>query len=79
MSLGSNEAAPAGWRLTVPVVNLSGPNRAGGTFVAAIGDREAARKAIPFGRAVPSAPLSPLTADEVRTLGLVDGEVRKIA
>jgi len=69
----------AGWKLTIPVVNLKGDQRVAGSYVAAIADREAARKAIPYGRAVPSAPLQPLSADELAGFGVDAGAVKKIA
>ncbi|MFD1331309.1 hypothetical protein ACFQ4O_04790 [Methylopila musalis] len=71
--------APAGWRLSAPIVNLKGDRRTPGVWAAAIADRDSARKAIPYGRAVPNAPLAPLSADEVAALGLAPGEVRQIA
>lgn len=73
------EKTPAGWRLTLPLANLKGPDRAkSGSWAAAIPDRYAARKAIPYGAAVPSAPLAPLTAEELERLGVPPGEVRQI-
>jgi hypothetical protein len=75
----SETKTPAGWRLTLPLANLKGADRArGGTWAAAIPDRSAARKAIPYGSSVPSAPLQPLSADELERLGVGPGEVRKI-
>lgn len=76
----SNETTPAGWRLTLPLANLKGADRAkGGSWAAAIPDRATARKAIPYGAAVPSAPLEPLTAAELDLLGLKAGEVKQIS
>ena len=76
----SNETTPAGWRLTLPLANLKGVDRAkGGSWAAAIPDRATARKAIPYGAAVPSAPLQPLTAAELDQLGLKAGEVKQIS
>lgn len=73
------EATPAGWRLTLPLANLKGEERAkSGSWAAAIPDRSAARKAIPYGASVPSAPLQPLSAAEIERLGLAPGEVRRI-
>lgn len=75
----TNAPTPAGWRLTLPLANLKGAERArGGSWAAAIPDRAAARKAIPYGASVPSAPLQPLSAAEIEKLGLAPGEVRKI-
>lgn len=71
---------PAGWRLTLPLANLKGADRAkSGSWAAAIPDRAIARKAIPYGAAVPSAPLQPLTAAELDQLGLKAGEVKQIS
>ncbi|GLK75440.1 hypothetical protein GCM10008171_06940 [Methylopila jiangsuensis] len=79
-AMNDNHAtAPAGWRLSAPIVNLKGDRRTPGVWAAAIVDRDSARKAIPYGRAVPSAPLSPLSAEQVAELGLAPGEVRQIA
>lgn len=75
----NHDSKPAGWRLTAPIVNLKGDRRTPGVWAAAIVDRDSARKAIPYGRAVPNAPLSPLSADQVAELGLAPGEVRQIA
>ncbi|GLK79383.1 hypothetical protein [Methylopila turkensis] len=72
------EDGPAGWRLTVPVVNLPGPQRAGGSYVAAIADESSARRAIPFGRAVPSARLQPVSQAELDRYGVAPGEVLKV-
>lgn len=75
----SNETTPAGWRLTLPLANLRGADRSkSGSWAAAIPDRATARKAIPYGAAVPSAPLEPLTSAELDQLGLKAGEVRQI-
>ncbi|MFC3692203.1 hypothetical protein [Chenggangzhangella methanolivorans] len=75
----SDTTTPAGWRLTLPLANLKGEDRAkNGSWAAAIPDKAAARKAIPYGAAVPSAPLQPLSAAEIESLGLKAGEVRRI-
>lgn len=72
-------AAPAGWRLTLPIANLAGAERAkAGSWAAAIADPAAARKAIPYGAGVPSARMQPLSAQELERLGVAAGEVRKI-
>ena len=74
-----HDVTPAGWRLTLPLANLRGEERAkAGSWAAAIVDKAAARRAIPYGSSVPSAPLLPLSADELRRLGVAPGEVRKI-
>ncbi|GLK66879.1 hypothetical protein [Hansschlegelia plantiphila] len=71
--------APAGWRLTLPLANLKGDERAkSGSWAAAIPDRAAARKAIPYGASVPSAPLQPLTAADLERLGVPSGGVKQI-
>lgn len=73
------DPAPAGWRLTLPLANLKGAERAkSGSWAAAIPDRAAARKAIPYGAAVPSAPLQPLTAADLERLGVPPGGVAQI-
>lgn len=73
------DATPAGWRLTLPLANLKGAERArGGTWAAAIPDRAQARRAIPYGASVPSAPLSPLSAEELARLGVPLGGVKRI-
>lgn len=70
---------PAGWRLTLPLANLKGEEKAkGGSWAAAIPDRAAARKAIPYGASVPSAPLQPLSAADLARLGLAPGDVKRI-
>lgn len=75
----SGEKTPAGWRLTLPLANLKGVDRAkSGSWAAAIPDRAAARKAIPYGASVPSAPLQPLSAEELERLGVPPGGVKQI-
>lgn len=70
---------PAGWRLTLPLANLRGDDRArGGSWAAAIPDRASARKAIPYAASVPSAPLQPLTAADLERLGVPPGGVKQI-
>lgn len=72
-------SSPAGWRLSLPLANLSGADRAkAGTWAAAIPDPASARKAIPYGAALPSAPLQPLSAQDLERLGVAPGEIRKI-
>lgn len=75
----NEHSTPAGWRLTLPLANLRGADKAkAGTWAAAIADRAAARKAIPYGAALPSAPLQPLSAADLEKLGLAPGDVRRI-
>jgi len=75
----ARDRTPAGWRLTLPLANLRGEDRAkSGSWAAAIPDRAAARRAIPYGSAVPSAPLLPLSREELDRLGVGAGEVKKI-
>jgi hypothetical protein len=75
----ASEATPAGWRLFLPLANLRGPERAkAGAWAAAIPDKAAARKAIPYGASVPSAPLQPLTGADLERLGVPPGGVKQI-
>jgi hypothetical protein len=72
--------APAGWRLTLPLANLKGDERAkSGSWAAAIADKAAARKAIPYGAAVPSAPLQALSAEDLERLGVPAGGVKRLS
>ncbi len=76
---GTEAKTPAGWRLTLPLANLKGADRAkAGSWAAAIPDRAAARRAIPYGAAVPSAPLQALSAEELERLGVPPGGVKKL-
>ncbi len=78
-SPGAGQTTPAGWRLTLPLANLKGDERAkSGSWAAAIPDRSAARKAIPYGASVPSAPLQPLSAEDLERLGVPPGGVKQI-
>ena len=44
----AHDMTPAGWRLTLPLANLRGEERAkAGSWAAAIADKAAARRAIP--------------------------------
>lgn len=79
MTMTTETTTPAGWRLTLPLANLKGADRArGGTWAAAIPDRATARKAIPYGASVPSAPLQPLSAEDLERLGVPPGGVKQI-
>lgn len=74
-----DHSTPAGWRLTLPLANLRGADKSkAGAWAAAIADRAAARRAIPYAAALPSAPLQPLSAADLEKLGLASGEVRRI-
>jgi hypothetical protein len=78
--MDSGGHAPAGWRLTLPLANLKGEDRAkGGSWAAAIADKAAARKAIPYGAAVPSAPLQALSAQDLERLGVPPGGVKRLS
>ncbi|WP_020178046.1 hypothetical protein [Methylopila sp. M107] len=78
-NMPQNDITPAGWRLTLPLANLRGADRTkSGSWAARIPDRAAARKAIPYGASVPSAPLQPLTAEELDRLGVPPGGVKQI-
>ncbi len=75
----SDTITPAGWRLTLPLANLKGEDRAkAGSWAAAIPDRAQARKAIPYGASVPSAPLQALSKEDLDRLGVPPGGVKKI-
>lgn len=78
MMTEAHSETPAGWKLTIPVVNLPGGARTPGAWVAAIADKVTARQSIPYGRAVPSAPLAPLTAADLERYGVAPGETKKI-